>query len=689
MLRVNYAACLRACGVSVARGSYAWSDVHGRRFRCENKRHVLVSFESAALASRTFGFQAIRVSPEPPTPQVGTTGSHINAKSVLQRCVNSCAVPVVAIVGHKDHGKTTLMERLTGDVLAAHEPGRTTQQVVIRPAVLATESGHMQATLLDTPGDALFEVVRGRALHLADVAVVVMSAEGGESQTRDAILQADRFRVPVVFCINKADLEFSDAEVARAELRAQCSRMYQDGLISTDMTPNVATAIAVSARTGDRIAALGTEISRRLAGATLPVNPTFSKDCFGGAALKEVEPFIRRTNCLVSSGAPPLAVCFVLELERTHSFGPVLTVVVRHGVLIEGAYFVAGTEYGRVSGIYPAHGRIAPDSRLERVTVGHAVRVTGLKTADGTSADDLLLVLPQHEAFRLSQYRRDVQLLRAQQVDGPPLEVPWAVVLKSKDDAGYDQAALATHIDERSDAAGDHDPLRADSTPGTSDYNPAFPSSIYIRPVDDNGNDATTTDDCDTTDYDDDSVDETHQPGSVPADDPHAAWAAKVAEQNEELRRRWESKLQVSDSLGKAPKPHGGIVAPKVTPEMGRPVVPVILRANFVGTFDALLDGFEALERKHNVRIPVVHGGLGAVAPGDIVQADIGNKFGHCPVYAFQVPVLSDAAKHAVINHVTVKQFNVYSDLLAEVERRCERAVRRAAEARERDLLRR
>ncbi|GBE62241.1 translation initiation factor [Babesia ovata] len=685
MLRVNYTACLRACNVSVTRGSYTWSDVHGRRFRCENKRNVLVPFESAAVASRAFGFQAIRVSPEPPTPQ---------------RCVTPNALPVLAIVGHKDHGKTTLMERLTGERMAAEEPGDTTQQVVVREASIPTGGEPLHATLLDTPGDELFEVVRGRAIHIADAAVVVMSAEGGEAQTRDAILQADRFKVPVVFCINKADLEFSDAKVAIAELRTQCIQMYKAGLIESDLKDCVDNAVAISARTGACLPELGAEIARRLSKVTLPTNPVFLADVFGGVKLAQVEDFIRRTNCLVSSGAPPIAVCFVLELERTHSFGVMLTVVVRHGVLIEGCYFVAGTEYGRVSGIYPPHGRVAPDTKIERAAVGRTVRVTGLKTVEGTSADDLLLVLPQHEAFRLSQYRKEVQLLRSHQVEGPPLEVPWAVLLKPKEDAGYDVTSTLQHEPDNSEAESAEN--RSDDD--TAVYDDAFPStSIYLRPVDDtvsgSGEIGVETDyeTCDqpypenadnepstSTTADDDSDDWSEVEAS-----PHDEWASKVEEQNKALLERWRSKLPPLPANNKTPKAHGGIEAPAVTPDMGRPVIPVILRANFVGTFDALLDGFEALEKKHRVRIPVVHGGLGSVSPNDIVQADIGNKFGHCPVYAFQVPVLNDAVKHAVINHVTVKQFNVYSDLLADVERRCESAVRRMEEKRSRELLRR
>ncbi|CDR97688.1 small GTP-binding and elongation factor Tu GTP binding domain containing protein, putative [Babesia bigemina] len=668
-----------------------------------NKRNVLVPFESAAVASRAFGFQAIRVSPEPPTPQ---------------RCVTPNALPVLAIVGHKDHGKTTLMERLTGERMVAKEPGDTTQQVVVREATIPTGGEPLHATLLDTPGDELFEVVRGRAIHIADAAVVVMSAEGGEAQTRDAILQADRFKVPVVFCINKADLEFSDAQVAIAELRAQCARMHKAGIIGSDLADCVDNAVAVSARTGACLPELGAEIARRLSKVTLPTNPVFLTDVFGGVKLGRVENFIRRTNCLVSSGAPPIAVCFVLELERTHSFGVVMTVAVRHGVLIEGCYFVAGTEYGRVSGIYPPHGRVAPDTKMERAAVGRTVRVTGLKTVEGTSADDLLLVLPQHEAFRLSQYRREVQLLRSQQVEGPPLEVPWAVLLQPKEDAGYGASSDSHCAPEKSEFGSTENRSGA----ATATHDDAFPStSIYLHPVEDtvsdNGDIVVETDyeACDQThsdysesgqqatptedggggdDYNEvDELVEEEEAGCDPSGEadasPHEMWASKVEEQNKALLERWRSKLPPPPTKSKTPKAHGGIEPPAVTPEMGRPVIPVILRANFVGTFDALLDGFEALEKKHRVRIPVVHGGLGSVSPNDIVQADIGNKFGHCPVYAFQVPVLNDAIKHAVINHVTVKQFNVYSDLLADVERRCEGAVRRLEEKRSRELLRR
>ncbi|GFE53848.1 translation initiation factor [Babesia ovis] len=662
MLRANYSSCLRACGVSITRGTYTWNDVEGRRFRTDNKRHVLVPFESAAVASRDCGYHAIRVSPEPESPK---------------RCVDSRAIPVVAIVGHKDHGKTSLMERLCGESITRHEPGNTTQQVVIRPALLPTENGSLDVTLLDTPGDGLFEILRGRALHLADIALVVISSEGGEAQTRDLIIQADRFRVPVVFCINKSDLEFRDVEVARAELRSQCYRMYRTGLISSDMATSVQDAVAISALTGASLPQLGSAIKRRVTN-MLPHNPVVIPKYFGGVPLTEVAPFLRRTNCLVSTGAPPIAACFILEVERTHSFGTVLTVIVRHGTLIQGAYFVAGTEYGRISAMHPPHGKIGSQGQIERATVGQAVRITGLKSIEGTSADDLLLTLPQHEAFRLSQYRWEVQLLRAQQIEGPPLDLPWSVLLKPMEDAGYNQDATTTEEMSHGDPL--IVPLSNNCGDTESESEPNSPlSSIYLRPVDDTSADVVGN--CP------DSYKESADTDDIHEYDATTQWATTIAQRNRELHAKWQEKLRHVETPS-PPKPHGITGQPQITPEMGRPVIPVILRANFVGSFDALLDGFELLERKYNVRIPVVHGGLGAVSPSDVVQADIGNKFGHCPVYAFQVPVLTDAAKHAVINHVVVKQFNVYSDLLADVEKRCERAIDRILAHKERNQLR-
>lgn len=71
------------------------------------------------------------------------------------------------------------------------------------------------------------------------------------------------------------------------------------------------------------------------------------------------------------------------------------------------------------------------------------------------------------------------------------------------------------------------------------------------------------------------------------------------------------------------------------------------------------------------MRIPVVHGGIGPVAPRDIVHAEVERTYGYCPVYAFQVPVLPDAVKQALVSKVIVKKFDVFTDLIQDLRDRC------------------
>ncbi|KAL8446856.1 hypothetical protein Emag_004617 [Eimeria magna] len=107
-------------------------------------------------------------------------------------------------------------------------------------------------------------------------------------------------------------------------------------------------------------------------------------------------------------------------------------------------------------------------------------------------------------------------------------------------------------------------------------------------------------------------------------------------------------------------------------PPKDAPVVPVILRTRYVGSFDVMLDEFEKLEAEMRMRIPVVHGGIGPVIPRDVVHAEVERTYGYCPIYAFQVPVLPDAVKQAVVSKVIIKKFDVFTDLLHDVRNRCE-----------------
>ncbi|CAL1142478.1 unnamed protein product [Cladocopium goreaui] len=103
-------------------------------------------------------------------------------------------------------------------------------------------------TFLDTPGHEAFELSRGRTMAAADVAVVVVSVErGAELQTEEVLMHASRWKVPVVFALNKIDLPDCHLELTRAELRRQCQLLYEHGLVDVDWTQQAEEAVPISA----------------------------------------------------------------------------------------------------------------------------------------------------------------------------------------------------------------------------------------------------------------------------------------------------------------------------------------------------------------------------------------------------------------------------------------------------------
>ncbi|UKJ88507.2 hypothetical protein MACJ_000951 [Theileria orientalis] len=639
MLNTDYISCFRLSNVSIARNKYVWKDSCGRIFENINKRNVIIPFENAAYVSKYYGFKPIKINPEPDIEEVPRSKD---------------AIPVVSVIGHNDHGKTTLIEKLTGQSVLEGKGAVKTQNLV---AITVTSADQFSATYLDTPGDLIFDVIRGRAIHLADLALVVVSSEGAELRTRDVILQADKFNVPVIFCVNKIDLDYSNVELVKSELLLQCSQMYESGLISREFRSEIERLVPISALKGTNVEELKETIKRSI-GKNLPINEV-KMEHLGGEDIRKYEKYIRRANSLVSAGLPPKGVGFILEISKSHSHGIVLTVIVRSGVIVEGNYFVAGTTYGRITGIYETKERIKVNEKLESVKVGMSVCIQGLRSLEGTSVDDLILILPQHEAFRLSQYRKQIQLLKSSQTKGVELTTPWAVSLKANESIYTTQEdeqrlqVVESKVEEKAldeeDGTNSFDTTAVEGVDNEQcvDQIEEHRTSIYLKPIEDEDE-----------------------------------WSTRSREHNEKLNERWKEKykMEKNSSIVNNSGKRTEEICEKLSSEcIGRPVVPVIMRANYLGTFDSILDGFELLEKEYEVRIPLVHGGIGPIVPNDIVQAEIGNKFAFCPVYAFQVPVHHDAAKHAIINKVVVKSFNLYSDLLEDVKSRCIRTLQKAS----------
>ena len=355
LFKLDYPSVFRLLGVRHEQSRYSWKDFEGREFATTSKRKVLVPFDLAAIPAHGLGLRPRMVDVEPDWDPASRG--------------NAPLVPVVAVLGHINHGKTTLLDALCGTANAEAEPGGITQgvramtgnvghaSVALDPATAgAPDPGAervdlSRVTFLDTPGHAAFEVQRGRTMAAADAAVVVVSCErGAEVQTEEVLMHASKWKVPVVFALNKIDLPGSHLELSRAELRRQCQLLHEGGHVDVDWTREAEGAVPISALKRTNLGGLLQRLRATLAELpALPLRPTLPLTATPGEA-KACGHILRRTDYLVGVEASPSAVALVVELERGAESGEqILTLILRSGRLIVGQFFVVGTAFGRIT----------------------------------------------------------------------------------------------------------------------------------------------------------------------------------------------------------------------------------------------------------------------------------------------------------------------------------------------------
>lgn len=469
IFRLDYAGIFRLLGVRQEASKFYWRDLEGRTFESSSKRKVLVPYDMAAMHAHALGYKPKLVDAEPDweVTSAGTAGA--GARSF------SKPVPVVAVLGHINHGKTTLLDALCGTAVAAQEPGGITQDVramtgqmfhsklsaahrndepaggeELLPLVALGERGVEESalsqsdvtggaqfdrdrlTFLDTPGHEAFELLRGRTMAAADCAVVVVSLErGAEVQTEEVLLHAARWKVPVVFALNKVDLPEAHVELTRAELRRQCQRLLEHGLVNVDWTEHAEAAVPISALHRLHLDKLVGAVHQVLAEQpSLPLRPLVPPTSTPGEG-RRCADVPRRTDFLVGIEPPPVATALVVEVERGSESGvTMLTLLVRNGRLLIGQYFVVGTVFGRISRLSVAQG--FPDEwrwvPTQSATSGVAVHLTGLRSKElggDCTVDDVLYVFPKERAWRLSEHRRRIETLATLQTGGPNIAVSW------------------------------------------------------------------------------------------------------------------------------------------------------------------------------------------------------------------------------------------------------------------------
>ncbi len=273
--------------------------------------------------------------------------------------------PVVTIMGHVDHGKTSLLDYIRESNIVSRESGGITQHI----GAYEVEFNGRLITFLDTPGHEAFTAMRARGAKVTDVVVLVVAADDGvQQQTLEAISHARAAGVPIVIAINKIDKPGANPDVIKNQLS-------QHGILVESWGGKYQSA-ELSAKTGVGVDHLLELVLLEADILDLKANPK------------------RRARGVV------------IEAELDKGKGPVATVLVQTGTLRVGDPFIAGHNHGKVRAMYDEHGR-----RLQQAPPSKPVRVVGF--AGIPSAGDTLAVMSSEaEAKEISLKRQ--QLKRAQ-----------------------------------------------------------------------------------------------------------------------------------------------------------------------------------------------------------------------------------------------------------------------------------
>ncbi len=266
--------------------------------------------------------------------------------------------PVVTIMGHVDHGKTSLLDYIRQSRVASGEAGGITQHIGAYHVV--TRQGVI--TFLDTPGHAAFSAMRARGAQATDIVIIVVAADDGVMpQTREAIQHARAANVPIIIAVNKIDKENADPDRVRNELAAL--EVIPEEWGGEYMFVNV------SAHTGEGIEALLEAVLLQ-------------------AELMELQ----------ASGQGP-AKGIVVEASLDKGRGPVATVLVQSGKLEKGQILLAGTEFGRVRAMYDESAK-----PIKQAGPSMPVVVLGL-SGTPNAGDEVFVVENERRAREIAQAR--------------------------------------------------------------------------------------------------------------------------------------------------------------------------------------------------------------------------------------------------------------------------------------------
>ncbi len=315
----------------------------------------VLDVDTATLLASEFGYSVENVS--------------FDAESAIEEAPEETVVgesvtrpPVVTVMGHVDHGKTSLLDAIRHTNVTAREFGGITQHI----GAYTVETNGRAIAFVDTPGHEAFTAMRARGAKVTDIVVLVVAAnEGVMPQTQEAINHARAANVPIIVAINKIDLP--DANLDNVK-----QRLTQVGLVPEDYGGDTIT-VPVSARTGAGIDKLLEMILLQADVMELKANPN----------------------------RPARGTIIESQLDRGR--GPVATVLIQEGTLRQGDAFVSGTSYGRIRAMQNHLGQ-----RLTEAGPSTPVEIFGLSTVPEPGTV-FTAVAEESKARQVAEYRRGKQ----------------------------------------------------------------------------------------------------------------------------------------------------------------------------------------------------------------------------------------------------------------------------------------
>ncbi|MCC5855911.1 MAG: translation initiation factor IF-2 [Idiomarina sp.] len=283
----------------------------------------------------------------------------------------SARAPVVTVMGHVDHGKTSLLDYIRKTKVADGEAGGITQHI----GAYHVDTGHGMITFLDTPGHAAFTSMRARGASATDVVILVVAADDGVMpQTIEAVQHAKAAGVPLVVAVNKMDKPEADPDRVKSELS-------QHDVLSEEWGGDTQ-FVHVSAKSGENIDAL-------------------------------LEAILLQAELLdLKADHAGMAHGLVIESRLDKGRGPVATILVQGGTLNKGDIVLCGLEYGRIRAMRDELGR-----DVNEAGPSIPVEILGLSGVPA-AGDEVTVVKDERKAREVSNYRqgkyRDVKLARQQ-----------------------------------------------------------------------------------------------------------------------------------------------------------------------------------------------------------------------------------------------------------------------------------